>query len=89
MSKLKFLLVFINLALLGGQFLLTSEYSASGRELDDISSRLSAISTQNSQLRLAIWEKSSLAAIRDSADRLNFVQAKAIPLSPLSTALVP
>jgi len=89
MSKLKFLLLFINLALLGGQFLLTSAYSASGRELDDISSRLSAISTQNSQLRLAIWEKSALASIRDSAARLNFVQAKAATLSPLSTALVP
>ena len=89
MLKLKFLLLFINLALLGGQFLLTSAYSASGRELDGISSQLSAISIQNNQLRLAIWNKSSLASIQTSASGLNFVQAKAATLSPLSTALVP
>lgn len=89
MSKLKFIIILANLALLGAQFWLTSVYSASGRELDRISSEISDLNSQNSQLRLAIWDKSSLASIEASAARLNFAQAKAITLSPLSTALVP
>lgn len=89
MSKIKFLIITVNLVLLGIQFWQTSVYSASGRELDDISSQISALNTQNNQLRLAIWNRSSLVSVQASAVKLNFVQAKATTLSPLSTALAP
>ncbi|TSC88348.1 MAG: hypothetical protein G01um101416_16 [Microgenomates group bacterium Gr01-1014_16] len=89
MSKLKLAIIFINLALLGAQFLLTSAYSAAGREISGVSSQVSEIKSQNSQLQLAIWGKSSLASIQASAAGLNFIHTNATVLSPLSTAMAP
>ena len=89
MSKINFLIVITILALLGVQFWLTSIHSASGREISDVLTRISEVKSQNNQLQMAIWQKSSLASISESADKLHFVQSSPIVLAPLSTALAP
>lgn len=89
MSKISITIIIINLALLGAQFWLTSVYSASGKELNEVLSQISELNTQNNQLQLAIWGKSSLASIQQSASNLRLVQTTPTILAPLTTALVP
>jgi len=89
MLKINSLIILVILVLLGAQFWFTSVYSVSGREMNEVLTQIYEVGSQNNQLQLAIWQKSSLASIQESATNLHFVQSSPIVLAPLSTALAP
>lgn len=89
MLKINSIIIFTNLVLLGAQFWLTSIYSVSGREISEVLSQISEVKSENNQLQLAIWRKSSLASIHESAANLRFIPSTPTVLAPLTTALAP
>ncbi|MBI2008542.1 hypothetical protein HYS82_02700 [Candidatus Amesbacteria bacterium] len=89
MLKISSIIITANLLLLGGQFWLTSIYSVSGREISEVLTQISDVKSENNQLQLAIWKKSSLSSIHESAANLSFVPITPTVLAPLTTAQVP
>lgn len=81
------LLIFINLVLVLGQFLLSTERASDGNRLSGLQSELQSTQLANSDLSLKIYSQSSLSRILQLAQERHFIEAKLSAWTPPPVAL--
>lgn len=82
------LIIFINIALLAGQFYLTSRRATDGAKISQLDVQLKELSQANFDLKNQIFAYSSLSYIYEKSQNLRLAPAKVSFMPPLSIASI-
>ncbi len=85
-TRLVKFIIFINLVLLVGQFLMTSSRATDGARLADLTSQLSSLNQANLDLKNQIYHYSSIPYIYSQAQSDQLAPAQVSYLTPLPVA---